>query len=414
MEADSGREHGPGIPGESAEITAEELARLRAETAGAERQIFLNNAGASLPPRRVVERVVDHLLLEEQIGGYEAADLAALEHARVYELVAELLGARPDEIALTESATRAWQMAFYSFDFRPGDRILTAENEYASNYLSMLQQARRGGAEIVVVPSEPGGVLDLEALERTLAGGRIRLLALTHVATNCGLVQPARQAGELARRHGVPFLLDACQSAGQMQLDVSALGCDMLSATGRKYLRGPRGTGFLYVRRGLLRRLEPPVIDMDSARWTAADRYQLAPDGKRFEQWESNFAARLGLGAAVEYALNLGLGRVERRVTELAWFLRRGLERIPGVTVWEKRGPQSGIVAFTHAAMPPALLVEWLRRQGVAVRLSPAEATRLDMEARGLEAVVRASVHYYNTHEEIERFCELLSEAARP
>jgi cysteine desulfurase/selenocysteine lyase len=240
------------------------IEQLRADTAGCEQTIFFNNAGASLQPRPVVARVIDHLRLEEQIGGYEAADRVTAELEGLYGTVARLLHCAADEIALQENATRGWEMAFYSLRFGAGDRIVTSANEYASNYIAFLQVAQRTGAEISVVESDQAGEVDLEAF-RKLLDDRVKLIALTHLPTNGGLVQPAAQVGELARQAGIPFLLDATQSAGQIDLDVEALGCDMLCATGRKYLRGPRGTGFLYVRRSMLEQMEPPLLDLHAA-----------------------------------------------------------------------------------------------------------------------------------------------------
>ena len=229
-----------------------DIDRLRAETAGCEQSVFFNNAGASLQPRPVVARVIEHLRLEERIGGYEAADRVAGElEGVIWQRGASVALRSAGNRAVQENATRAWEMAFYSLRFASGDRIVTAANEYASNYIAFLQVAQRTGAEICVVESDPAGEVDLEAL-RKLLDDRVKLIALTHVPTNGGLVQPAAQVGELARGAGIPFLLDACQSTGQMHLDVDALGCDMLCATGRKYLRGPRGTGFLYVRSAML------------------------------------------------------------------------------------------------------------------------------------------------------------------
>src|ERR1700733_16148850 len=382
-----------------------DLARLREETAGCEQTAFFNNAGASLQPRPVVARVIEHLRLEEQLGGYEASDRVAQELAAVYGSVARLLQCAPEEIALQENATRAWDMAFYSLRFAPGDRIVTAANEYASNYIAFLQVAQRTGAEIQVVESDATGEVDLEAL-RKLLDHRVKLIALTHVPTNGGLVQPAAQVGKLARQAGIPFLLDACQSAGQIHLDVDALGCDMLSATGRKYLRGPRGTGFLYVRTGMLERLEPASLDMHAATWVSRDEFEVRRDAKKFETWESSAAVRLGFGVAIEYALALGLENIERRVETLAALLRERLEQIKGVTVRDLGRTRCGIVTFTCEGHLATEVMQYLRANGIAVRITERSATRIDMERRGLEELVRASVHYYNTESEIERLCE--------
>jgi cysteine desulfurase/selenocysteine lyase len=373
-----------------------DIVRLRAETAGCEQSTFFNNAGASLQPRAVVARVIEHLRLEERVGGYEAADLVAPELGRLYDSVARLLGCAPEEVALQENATRAWEMAFYSLRFAPGDRIVTAANEYASNYIAFLQVARRTGAEICVVESDQAGEVDLEALQGLL-DDRVKLIALTHVPTNGGLVQPAARVGELARRAGIPFLLDACQSVGQMHMDVNLLGCDMLCATGRKYLRGPRGTGFLYVRSAMLAQMEPPLLDLRAATWVEKGKIEVRGDAKKFETWESAAALRLGLGVAIEYALALGLERIERRVQNLAALLRERLAEVEGVTVWDLGRVRCGIVTFTHQLHSAGEVMQWLQANGIAVRTIVRSSTRIDMEQRGLDELVRASVHYYNT-----------------
>jgi selenocysteine lyase/cysteine desulfurase len=345
--------------------------------------------------------------LEEQVGGYEAADRVVQELAGVYGSLARLLHCAPEEIALQENATRAWEMAFYSLRFAPGDRIVTAANEYASNYIAFLQVAQRIGAEIHVVESDAAGEVDLEAL-RNLLDDRVKLIALTHVPTNGGLVQPAARVGELARAAGIPFLLDACQSAGQMDLDVDALGCDMLSATGRKYLRGPRGTGFLYVRNALLPQMDPPSLDLHAATWVAQGKFEVRTDAKKFETWESAAATRLGLGVAIEYALALGLKSIERRVQYLAALLREQLATIKGVTVRDLGRVRSGIVTFTCDGHSPGEVMQRLQANGIAVRTVELASARIDMEQRGLDELVRASVHYYNTEAEIERLCQAI------
>lgn len=382
-----------------------DIARLRAETAGCEQTIFFNNAGASLQPRPVVSRVIEHLRLEERLGGYEAADRVSGELEALYGSVARLLNCAPDEVALQENATRGWEMAFYSLRFAPGDRIVTSASEYASNYIAFLQVAQRSGAEICVVESDESGELDLEALRRLL-DDRVKLIALTHLPTNGGLVQPAARVGALARQAGIPFLLDATQSAGQIHLDVEALGCDMLCATGRKYLRGPRGTGFLYVRRSMLSRMDPPLLDLHAATWISRDKFVVRADAKKFETWESAAAVRLGFGVAIEYALALGLRKIEPRVQELAALLRERLAEVKGVTVHDLGRVRSGIVTFTCSGHEAAETMQWLYAQGIAVRVSERASTLIDMERRGLEELVRASVHYYNTEVEIERFCQ--------
>jgi cysteine desulfurase / selenocysteine lyase len=389
-----------------------DLARVRADTPGIAHVLHLNNAGAALPPRPVTEALIAHLRREAEIGGYEAADEAEERLERCYDAIAQLLNCAREEIAVVENATRAWDMAFYGFRFREGDRILTGKAEYASNYIAYLQVARRTGAVVEAIPDDEHGQISIRALERAI-DDKVKLIALTHVPTNGGLVNPAAEVGRIARAAGIPYLLDACQSAGQLPLDVERIGCDMLSATGRKFLRGPRATGFLYIRRGLMDRVEPPFLDLHAATWTAPDRYEMRPDARRFENWETNFAGKIGLGVAVDYALAQGLPAIEARVKALAADLRERLAALAGVAVRDKGRERCGIVTFTAEAMPAAELKSALARRGINVSLSETSGTLLDMHERGLTAMIRASVHYYNSEEELERFVAALAELIR-
>jgi cysteine desulfurase / selenocysteine lyase len=385
-----------------------DLVQARADTPGCEQVLHLNNAGAALMPRQVLEATKAHLDLEARIGGYEAAEQAHEAIERVYDAAATLLNCQRDEIAAVENATRAWDMAFYAVPFQAGDRILTAMAEYASNYIAYLQVARRTGAIVEVIPNDEHGQVSVEALRRMI-DERVKLIAITHVPTNGGLVNPAAAVGKVAREAGILYLLDACQSIGQMPVDVAQIGCDMLSATGRKFLRGPRGTGFLYVRHGVLERLEPPFLDLHAADWIAADRFEMRPDARRFENWETNYAGKIGLGVAIDYALGWGLDRIYTRVQDLAALLRSRLSDIPGVAVQDLGAERCGIVTFSVAGKRVEDLRLVLAQQQINVSVTTTSSTRLDMEARQLTELVRSSVHYYNSEEEIERFCATLA-----
>jgi cysteine desulfurase/selenocysteine lyase len=384
-----------------------DIGRIRAETPGCTEVVHLNNAGAALPPAAVHDTVVDHLRLETRIGGYEAADAAMDLLTESYEVLARLVGARSDEIAYAENATRAWEMAFHAIPFEPGDRILTTTSEYASNALAYVQAVQRHRVSVEVVPDDEHGQLSLEALARMLDDGGVRLVAINHVPTHDGLVNPVAEVGRLTRAAGVLYLVDACQSVGQLSLDVSEIGCDLLSATGRKFLRGPRGTGFLYVRRDVLEDLRPPFVDLRSADWTGPESYELRPDARRFETWERFVAGQLGLARAAAYAMDIGLPAIERRVVSLAAGFRTALAGLPGVTVNDRGLRKCGIVTFTHADVPAAEIVRMMADRQINLRVAE-QTYRYDAGPRPVPRV-RASVHYYNTDEELDHVTDVLA-----
>jgi cysteine desulfurase / selenocysteine lyase len=386
-----------------------DIAAVRADTPACETLIHFNNAGASLMPAPVYDPLTAHLALERDIGGYEAAARAAPALNAFYTEFAALLGCDPSEVAYVENATRGWDMAFYALPLTTGDRILTHASEYASNYLAFLQQARRRGLHIDVVPSDASGQIDVAAMERMI-GPRTRLVAITHVPSQSGLVNPVEAVGAAARKHGLIYLLDACQSAGQIELNIGRIGCHILSGTGRKFLRGPRGTGFVYISKSLIDRMDPPFIDLHAAEWTGPDTYVLADGAKRFENWESNVAGKIGLAAAVAYARAIGLPAIEARVAALAATLRNSLSAIPGIAVHDPGARKCGIVTLLSDRETPEAMLPRLRAMGINTSVTPATYARLDLAPRGLTSLLRASIHYYNTDDEIARFCAAVAQ----
>lgn len=379
-----------------------DIKKIRADTPGIADVIHLAAAGSGLMPQSVIDAIVDHTLLEAHAGGYEAQALRIDQLDAVYDNVAGLIGAERKEIALLENATAAWCQIFYALPLKPKDRILICEAEYAANYVAYLHRAKRDGIVIDVVPNDKTGTLDLDAMEKMI-DHRVRLIALTWVPTNGGLVNPAASVGEIARRHAIPYLLDGCQAIGQMPVDVAALGCDFMSATGRKFLRGPRGTGFLFIRKNRIEMLEPAMIDHFAAPWVSTDQYQLRDDARRFENWENSYALRAGLGAAATYATEIGLEAIKDRARGLADGLRDQLVDLPGAQLRDVGSERCAIVSFTLDGLDPGKTVENLRMQGINIGASEPASTRLDAESRKLPTVMRAAPHYYNTEDDIDQ-----------
>lgn len=392
-------------------MTTLDIASLRAETPGLAHRIHLNNAGASLMPTPVIDAIQGHLQLEAEIGGYEAADEAAPGIEEAYADVAKLLGTSPDRIAMTEHATASYVGALSSIPFAAGDVLVTTRHDYVSNQIQFLALAHRFGIEVVRIPDAPEGGVDLAAMEGAIHRRRPRLVAVTHIPTNSGLVQDVAAIGKMCRTRDIPFLVDGCQSVGQLEIDVEEIGCDFFSATSRKYLRGPRGAGFLYVsQRALDAGFEPLFPDMRSADWIDADLYQPAPDARRFESWEFAWALVLGTGAAARYANRLGVAECGARAHRLAAELREMVRSIPGATVLD-RGPRlSATVTASFDGHVPADLVTALRARGINTSSQTRIDAVLDYDQKGVDGALRMSPHYFNDASDLEALVSALHE----
>jgi selenocysteine lyase/cysteine desulfurase len=388
-----------------------DLVHWRDETPGCAYRNHLNNAGAALMPERVIRAIEDHVVLESHIGGYEAAEERIGETSRAYDAIASLVNAAPRNIAITPSSTVAFIQALSSIDFQPGDVILTSRCDYTSNQLHYLSLARRRQVRVVRADDLSEGGIDPDSVKTLARRARPRLVAVSWVPTNSGLVQDVAGVGEVCEQLGVPYLIDACQAAGQLPIDVARLHCDFLSATARKFLRGPRGIGFLYVaERALARGDYPLYVDMRGATWTAPDDLSLVPDARRFEDWEFPYALVLGLGAAAEYAQSVGVTRGGARAIALAHYLRARLGELDRVRVLDRGRERCAIVTVEVAGYDAEGLVEALRRRHINVSASLAWYGLIDMTEKNAAAALRLSPHYYNTLDEIDAAVEALRE----
>lgn len=387
------------------------LADIRADTPGCANRVHLNNAGSSLMPRPVIEAIEAHLQLEASIGGYEAEAEVAERISDAYEQVARLIGTSPTNIAFSEHATASFVAALSSVRFESGDVVLTTLSDYVSNQIQYIALAERFGVEVVRAPDAPEGGVDLTAMEALIHRRRPRLVAVTHVPANSGLVQDVTAIGEMCRKREVLYLVDGCQSVGQMPVDVEEIGCDYFSATARKYLRGPRGAGFLYVSdRALDAGLEPLFPDLRGADWVAPDLYQPAPDAKRFETWEFAWGLVLATGEAARYALALGIEAIQERAWMLAARTRELLSDRDGVHVLDRGATLGATVTVSVAGWSPPDLVRELRARGINTTGQERSDAVIDYEDKGVEGSLRVSPHYFNTEDELDVFVAALDE----
>jgi len=396
--------------------TTLDIAAERAATPGCATVAHLNNAGAALCSSSTLDTVIAHLRLEATMGGYEAAEAESDRIAAVAASAARLLGARPEEVALTGSDTEGWTKALWGLalggGLPAGRRILVDRQTYDSHYLGLLQVSQVTGSTIDVVPAVADGTIDLEALTTELAVGDVAMVSATHVGTHRGLVNPVEEVGDICRQAGALFFLDACQSVGQLPVDVVRIGCAVATGTGRKWLRGPRGSGLLYVRGDLVGSLRPPGIDGSSARWEDAGHYELEPGADRFMPFEYPVAVYLGLGTAIDHTLALGIDAICAQVNRIAEFLRAELASVDGASVHDGGTRRSGIVTFTVEGVAPIDVKKAASAAGVNVSVTEAVAARLDMGGARPESIVRASPHYINTEEECARLVEVVADLA--
>lgn len=397
------------------QITDVQLAQWRQETPGCASRVHLNNAGAGLMPQSVLHAIVAHLNREANFGGYESADAAADAVSEVYADVARLIGTQPRNIAVVENSTVAFFQALAAFDFHPGDVIVTTRNDYISNQLAYLSLGRRYGVQIRRAADLASGGVDPDSVRELLVDSHVRLLAVTWVPTNSGLIQPVEALGEIAESAGVPYLIDACQAVGETPVDVTKLRCEFLSATARKFLRGPRGLGFLYVSDRAIKRGDFPLyIDMRGAKWIAADSFELAPDARRFENWEFPYSLVLGLGEAARYAMSVGIERGGRRARELAAKLRSKLSGVPRFRVLDRGRELAAIVTVEIRGWHAPDAVTLLRQRGINTSATRRAVAVIDMDEKRAASAVRLSPHYYNTDGELDAAVDALKSLPAP
>lgn len=387
----------------------QQIDQWRLDTPGVQHRIHFNNAGAALPPAIVTKTQQEYLEMEAITGGYELAALRYDEIQEAYASVAQLLNTQAPNIAFANNATDAYSRALSAIPLQDGDIIVTTRNDYVSNMISFLQLQKQRNIQIELAENGVNGAVDVQSVADLIAKKRPCLVAVTHVPTSSGLVQDVVAIGALCAAADVWYLVDACQSVGQLPLDVQAIQCDFLSATGRKFLRGPRGTGFLYVSdKALNAGLEPLFLDLHSAEWLSPQQYGAVASAKRFEIWERNYGLLLGLKNAVDYYLQEDAEQISQRITQLAHTLREKLQQFPDLQIMEKGPAKSGIVTVKVAGHHPISFQKALLDQRINTSLIYQEGARFDLAQNNAPWVSRMSVHYYNTEEEILQLTQVL------
>ncbi|NHC53268.1 aminotransferase class V-fold PLP-dependent enzyme [Pseudomonas sp. AU8050] len=386
-----------------------QIQHLREATPGCQSGlVHFNHAGASLPSQATLDAIIEQLQREARDGPMEAGEQGAILVEKARRAAGQLLNAPASAIAFASSGSTAWSMAFQALGpWQPGDRILVGRHEWGGNLASM-ELAIQAGARVDVIPCDASGAACPVALEAML-DAKVKLIDLTWLPANGGLINPAQAIGDVARRHAIPYFIDAGQAVGQLPVDVQALQCDVLKSAGRKHLRGPRGTALLYIRPDFLPHLNPVQRDVFSAPWTA-EGFDLRNDARRFETSEVSFALLAGLGNALHEINQLGIERVWQRVLQTSARIREALRQIPGISLHDLGNTHSGLIAFNLAGWDSFELKQRLGLKRINIGANGVAYTPLDMQARGLSSVARISVSPLNTDDDIELLVKALRE----
>ncbi|MDO6435706.1 aminotransferase class V-fold PLP-dependent enzyme [Flavitalea sp. BT771] len=383
------------------------ISEIRKETPGCDFITHLNNAGAALMPRIVADAIRNYISEEEKYGGYETADKKSAEIEQFYDYASSLLHCKSHNIAFTTNATDSYNKALSSIPFKQNDIILTTTNDYPSNIIAFLSLQKRFGVRVILIRNTDTGEIDLEDLESKLKKHSPRLLSITHVPTSSGLVQPVERIGDVVKKHDCIYLLDACQSLGQMDINAASTGADFISGTFRKFLRGPRGAGLLYVSDKVLDKgLEPLFPDLHGADWVDTNHYKTRMGAKRFEYWEMAYALMMGSSQSLAYLFSLGIHNIEQRNKMLLHKLRTGLADIPSVKLLDRGQHRCSIVTFQLKGLPEHSAKQYFRDKGINVYTTPKSAAIIDFGEKGIDWAVRVSPHYYNTESEIDTLLE--------
>lgn len=384
--------------------------KIRNESPSCEEQLFVNSAGASIPPSIVTKTIIDYLKKEEQVGGYKLMDIEKENLEEFYNISAQLIHAEPRNMAFASSATDAFGKALSAIPFQNGDIILTTDNDYVSNHIQYNSLKERFDIQVKRIRSLANGDLDIEHMEALINERQPRLCAISHIPTNSGLVQDAEAVGRVCKKYEVLYLLDACQSVGQMDVNVDKIGCQLLSMTGRKFMRAPRGTGFLYVADELLDQdFSPLVMDSFGCSWHSTNGFSPSPTAKRFELWEKSDALKLGMKEAIRYALQVGMDNIEDYNSMIRERLISNLDSITGVELYDLGSQRANIITLRKASVGREQFCLALDKAEVKYSITSKESAFIDFDKKGIDWAIRLSPHYFNTLSEMDRLSEIIA-----
>jgi cysteine desulfurase/selenocysteine lyase len=394
------------------EVYLMKTADVRADIPLLEDFIYLDAASTTPTPRPVVEAMCDyfyHYNANTGRGAYRLAVKATQEMERARENVAGFIKASPNEIIFTKNTTEAINLVARGIKFRKGDRIVVSNMEHHSNLIPWIN-LKKIGVEVEIVNANQEGVIDPFDMEQVI-NKDTKLLAITHISNSIGSVQPVEELGKIAQETGTPYLIDAAQSAGHLELSVKDLRADFIAFPGHKGLLGPVGTGFLYCDPGIQEKMEPINLGGGTVEDVSVDGFQLTQCPNRFEGGTQNIAGYIGLGAAVNYVKRIGISKIEKHDRKLTQILYKQLKNLAGATVYGSPENIYGIVSFNMDGMDPHDLAKILdETKNICVRSGQhcAIPSLKHLGAQKTGGTVRASFHYYNTAEEIRILGECL------
>lgn len=373
--------------------------------------VYVNSAAASPPPRQVVDTSIDYLQKTASLGPYlpsfREEVYQKIEETR--EKAAKFIGAKTSEMAFVKNGTEGINFIANGLTWNKGDEIILADIEFHSNYTPWLKLRDKKKVHLKIIKTDFSGVIDVNLIEQEISN-RTKLITVSHLSNASGALQHIEKICEIAKKRDVLTLINASQTLGLIPINVQELDCDFLTGCGRKWLRGPEGSGILYIRESLVESIEPTIIGWGGTTWDfETNEYYYLSTARRVEAGCPIVPSILGLGAAIDYAQNIGIEEIVTKVEALTRYSFQQLSVIEGIAIYGPKNIENrlAIIPFNVEGLHPDEITNYLEKNNIIIESGTFMANML-LQHYGINKMVRISPHYFNTKVEIDFIVTLI------
>lgn len=368
--------------------------------------INFNNAGSSKNSNKVIKTIIAYLEEEQKLGGYLAAKLNRPKILNFYRVFSKLIKCKKSEISFLPSSTYGWNFFLNSISFKKNDNVIIFENEYGNNFISLL---KKKNLKIKVSKLSHDGQVCFESLKENI-DRNTKLVSVCHISSQCGNLIDVQKVGKIVKEinRNTLFLVDACQSIGQIDINVRKINCDVMIGSGRKYLRGPRGTGFIFIKDDLKKNLSPIISDSFSCK--IVNMKKIIYKKNYFETFEYSPALLLGLTEAIENIHSIGIKKIQKKIKKLSLYFRLKVRKLNGVIIFENECLISGINTIIINGFSTKEVLDYLLKKKILCSISDNKTSYHFFKTRKRKSLLRLSFHYYNDFKEIDFLIKTIEE----